>query len=535
MPNFKILTAEKIESIINDNERLRAAFVNSSGLMNSPAGAAPTFDDTAGLVVTDRRLVFAAPNGDRFDVVSHPYGSIADLTLSRGRDEILSLTTTDGESWGFDFPDTDPSMLDAVLNHLQWIGLVRDRVLQCRNDAELAAGRIRSLADDMEWSEAEETYRATRTDIDDLICAVQFTDPIPDHVLAPELGSIERTLEGAHVRLAIERARSELDLAQYLLENEQYDQANGILRQAHEYYTQARDQSDIVQRGDHFQFGTQRELNEEIQRLGWEIQTVTAEPIRQAHEARMLAETTEEQADAIEHWERAYSRYDRVVRLESTDGGRTLAGDSAEIRESYEETARRLVAEHRELARQAWEKGAERQRDGQTTAAIVACLDAREHIESALSVARNVGSDAVSELESYLDTMDWTISILRGSNTSPGESEGFVPSLEAEAYGLASPPEATPEASGNDHFVRGATANPAPRSDGGTAPTDADAAMSADDLVSLTAPEESMPDPTAGPTDSGEDTGGPSSASADGTAELHEATDFESFADVGHQ
>lgn len=535
MPDFTILTAENIASIINDNERVRAAFVNSSGLTSSPAGVASAFEDTAALVVTDHRLVFATPVGDAFETVSHPYDSIATLDLSRGRDDVLSLTTTDGESWGFEFPDTDPSMLDGVLNHLQWIGLVRDRVLQCRNDAELAAGRIRSLADDMDWSEAEDIYQETRTEIDDIICAVQFTDPIPDQVLAPELSTIERTLEGAHVRLAIERARSELDLAKYLLENEQYDQANGILRQAHEYYTQARNQSDIVQRGDHFQFGTQREINEEIQRLGWEIETVAAEPVRQAHEERMLAETTEEPGEAIDHWERAYIRYERVLRLESTDAERTLAGNSAELRAAYEETAHRLVEEHRELARRDWETGARRQREGKTSAALVYCLDAREHVESALSVARDVGSDAVSELESYLDTMQWTISSLRGSDTSPDDSQGFVPSLDADSPDLSSAPEATTEATGTDQFVRGQTAEPSPRSDGGTTTADADERLSTDDLVSLSAGEDAASEPTAGPADAVDGQGGIPGDSADAATELHEVTDFETFADVGHQ
>lgn len=478
-------TAESIQSLISDNERVRAAFVNPNGLATAPEPAQKVLNGTVALVVTDRRLMFATPDGEGYLDISHHYSELVAIDVHRGRSPFVRLTTTDGEVWKFSFPRADPSVVSAVGKHLQWIGLVRERVIEYRNDAEIAAGEIRSLADEMEWEEAESIYGEMRDVIDSLICAVQFTDPIDDAVLAPELTEIERTLEKAHVRLYLERSRSELELGQFLLENEDYDQAHTVICRADEYFTLARNYSDTLQRGDAFQFGTQRELNEEIQRLGWEIETVAAEPVRQAAEARIRAQATDDPGEAVECWERAYRRYGQVLRLACQDTEGRLVSDRDEIQAHLERAAEATVDHHLEISRTEWNDGVDRHRDGEVKAALERCLTAKAHLESAISVATDVGNHDVTALESRKQRMDEMIYDLRRADGPPADP---TPSPDTEA---ATSPSASEEST--------------PATDGEDGPTPSD-------LVDPTSPSDEAEGASPARQDPGDETAGDDSS-----------------------
>lgn len=230
----------------------------------------------------------------------------------------------DGDSWEFPLSESDPDTVDAVLRHLRWVGELRSQLVSCRNDVELAAGEISDRAAEMEWEKAEAAYEEVRGRVDRLIMAVQWTKPIDDGVIAPELTEIERTLERAYAGLFIEHGLSQLELTTQLVENEDYEQAGTVLRSAREHYQRAKDRLEVVTRGDAFQFGEQRELREDLDRLGWEIKAVAAEPLRQAHEARIRADQAGEPDVAIDPLETAFRRYGHVLSVALGDGGPSL-------------------------------------------------------------------------------------------------------------------------------------------------------------------------------------------------------------------
>lgn len=438
---------DDIESITDDNERVRAALVGPDGLTRIAGDEQRRVACTVVMVVTDRRVLFVAgtssAGGGGGDAGSLAYADLAAVAIKGEDPAVLTLSTANGVRWEFQFPDGDSDRIDAVVRHLRWIGELRSRVVACRNDVELAAGEIRDHAAGMEWDEAESVYGSHRTRLDRLIGAVQVTEPIADAVVAPELTDMGRTLERGYARLYIERAQSQLELAQQLVENEDYDQARKALQTAEQHYERASDRADAVERGDAFRFGEQRDLRHDLDRLEWEIETVAAEPIRQAHEAKIRAKDAPDRPVAVERWETAFRRYQSVLELEWDDGDRHFSGDREEIREQLHAATDHLVEGHRTLAREKWDKGVTLGRNDAVKSALRACTDARDHLDRAAGLAAEFRPDDAAEIERRQDGMERALQEMRDTatvddGTGKAESDGEETASESEPSGAAS-------------------------------------------------------------------------------------------------
>jgi hypothetical protein len=395
----------------------RAIWISTQGCVRETREQAHQISVPIATAVTDRRLLFLTQGerrGEPDDVYPLPYSEIASVDTDG---ETLLVTTTESVVWRVPFPDS-PKM-EPVLRHLRWIGQVRGRVLGIGNDVELAAGEITEDAYSLDWEQARSTYKRVRDELDEAVLAVQLVEPVATHHLAPELTEIERTLERTHARLSIERAKSTLSLARHLVENEEYDRAKAKIREANSYYVRAQNQSDAIKRGDAFRFGPQRELQEELENLSWEIETVAAEPIRQAHEAKIQARSATEPQEKLDHWERAFQRYGHVLAFDWDESGGSSPGNSEEVQADRETAAEHIVKLREELAREAWDTGATHQREGRTTAALEHCLVAVEHLERVCELTESVGLDDETAIEDRLDQMREVVSQLR---ESPNES-----------------------------------------------------------------------------------------------------------------
>jgi tetratricopeptide (TPR) repeat protein len=432
-------------NIISDNEEMRILLVGESGMRQVGAETEVDVGFPVGMVVTDRRILFVPaedPEGKNAGELS--YGELAGIDVT---DSSIELTTTDGVVWEFPVGRSAQDDVNAARRHLQWLGQVRNRVVSYGNDVQLAAGIIRSQADELEWEGAEETYQKARGKLDDLICDVQCTEPIPDEVLAPELADIDRSLEKAHIRLSIERSKSQLELGRHLVENEDYEQARKVLEAAQNYFEQARDWREEIERGDSFQFGRQREIRKELEDLGWEIETVAAEPIRQAHEAKVRAENTDDPVEAVDNWETAFRRYGNVLTLEWGDEGQNFAGDPAEVREEMRAAATRLIDLHEAVGAQRWNDGSKLESQGDLEAAEQRCKSATEHLERAHELAEEFDPPRAAEFETRLEEMFRTLLEIRneipsdrpadppadrpdGGSGPSGEQDGSVPPTE---------------------------------------------------------------------------------------------------------
>lgn len=356
-------------------------------------------DVPVGLVVTDRNLVFAAVGGDGSDAGKLAYGELAGVDLE---DELLVLTTVEGVNWRFPLAEPDSEAVDIAVRHLCWIGEVRNRLLSTENDIELATGKIRSLADDLDWEAALETYQDARERLDDLICVVQATMPLSDAVLAPELADLDRRLESACARLFIERCQSQLELVTQLIQYEDYEQARKVFEEATDYYDRARWHTEEVKRADAFQFGRQRDLAHSIEEVRWEIESAAAEPLQQAKEATVQAETADALSTEIEYLETALRRYRGLRTLAWYE---YLADDPDTVADDIQETATQLVERHERAARDRWNDGSRLETEGRLQEAIDACTVATEHLERAHELAEEFDPQRASEFESRLKQM----------------------------------------------------------------------------------------------------------------------------------
>lgn len=427
--------AAHFDDIIADTESLLGSFRSRDGVVRAEGSDQTVVDRVVLTAVTDRRILFTIPDSQQSGAVTLCYDEIASISVG---EPVLSLTTMDGVGLEWRGPSPAPS---AVATHLRWIGDIRGRIRSLANDVELVAGAIRTHADALEWEAGLDTYRETRETLDALLNDVFCTEVVPEAALAPELTEIERTLETAHTRLFIERGRDQLELGRQLIENGDYEQGRKVLQQAQADHEQATELRDAVERADAFQFGTQRDLAEDIQSLGWKIETVAAEPIRQAHEAKIAAESADGPAEAVDHWERAFQRYGHVLTLEWGTDERNFAGDPEKVRPELERAATALIDCHSALADACWNEGADKQADGDSKAALELCLDAQKHLERTHELAEEFAPDRVDDIAPRLETM--ADAVLRMRHAEPTTDD---PEPAAEEAG---PVESTAPAAGD--------------------------------------------------------------------------------------
>lgn len=374
-----------VESIIDENIVRDTAPVSTEWIER--ATGERRVDEPTVLAVTDRGVVFLTPESVERSPLGKHRLAYSDLAAVGIRDRTIELTTTGGEVWRMAI-DESADGTGRLQRHLRHVGELRSRIVSCRNDVELAAGSIRERARAMDWEQAETAYADTRRAVDDLIRTVQAVEPIPDHHLAPELTAMGRQLERAHARLHFERAESALALGRHLIDSEEYDRAGETLGDAQHHYERAQAHAAEVERGDAFQFGLQRALHEEMDRLGWEIETVAAEPLLRGYEAKVRGEGSDDPEVALGFWEEALSQYGHVLTLESDDRGPNFTSDRGSVRREQEAAAERIVALRTALARESWDDGVTRQRQGEYKPALRYCLTAIDHVERARELAR---------------------------------------------------------------------------------------------------------------------------------------------------
>jgi len=369
-----------LPGIIDDSERVRALWSSPAGVVRDEGDEQRQVDATVVMLVSDRRILFVA-RGDGAESPAGTYSlTYGDLAGVDDGGEHLALRTTGGVVWRVPLPSETSPDVETVLAHLRWIGGLRSRLVRCGNDVELAAGEIREHAHALDWDRARTSYEQVRE-------------------------RIERQLERVHTRLYIERAKAALAMGRHLVESEEYEGARQRLREAQRFYDLALAQSDAVKRGDAFQFGPQRELQNDLENLGWEIETVAAEPIKQAHEAKIEAQFVDDPGEALEGWEAAFRRYGHVLTLEWDDGGRNFAGDPAEVRRDRASAAREIVRLRRELARREWNEGARLQSEGSNAAALDRCTEAVDHLERGLELAEEFEAGDPAAIAGRLDGM----------------------------------------------------------------------------------------------------------------------------------
>lgn len=416
-----------VRDIINDNEVLHGVFTGPDGLTRIEGGKTHSVTCTIRVVVTEQRVLFVADSpGGGVEAGSLAYGHLASAGID---DETLVFTKTDGTRFELDLPDSPSETVEAAKRHLAWLGQVRSQIIACQNDLDLTVGEIHDHAAAREWALASGEYESFRETLDQLVVAVQLTDPVPDDELAPELTEMEQTIERARAQTFLERARSELELGRQLVDNDNYDQAWSVLASAMEYHDRAAKRANAIEPPEAFRFGEQRELQEDIEQVGDEIDSIAVEPIERAERARQNAREADD--PAVEPLETALGLYGSVLEMEWGTNGRYFPGDREEIRAERETVADQLIGHHRELAREAWDAGSELRDDGKVKRALEECETALSHQERARDLATIVRSDTAEAIENRRHEMEQTIKTIR--DTAEADSTtGTDPSADGD-------------------------------------------------------------------------------------------------------
>jgi tetratricopeptide (TPR) repeat protein len=405
---------------------VRAAIVSSEGIQRASEDKREQVSQTAALIVSDQGVhLVTGGQAENPESESIPYGNLVDVSVRAG--ERIKLATIEGTEWLFTLRDGNIETRSAI-RHLRWVGELRSRLVRCRNDLETAAETIKRNAKNLEWKKAAQTYEDIRGRLDQIICAVQWTEPIDDAVIAPELTQMERTIESARARLYIRRAASQLELGQQLLCNGDYEQARTALHQAGSFHKEATRSSEAVKRGDAFQFGTQRELEADLKQLSWELETVAAEPIKQASEATLRARSAENRTSAIEHWESALQQYNQILTLGWTAEDYPFVADRTQTRAEIKAVAAELVELYRSEGKAVWNSGVTKREEGDRKAAIEACQAAISHLERATELA-----------PARCEKINSRIEEMRGIVTEIRQNASMEPHDHAKATALATP------------------------------------------------------------------------------------------------
>lgn len=256
-------------------------------------------------VATESRIVFAAI--DEQEGGSLDYADLASIQTGDGE---VVVRTCEGVRCQLPLAGDEPGTHETCA-HLRWVGDIRSEVVASRNDVDLAVGEIRDHASAMEWEKAEMKYAEMRGNLDSLLVRLDVA-PLPDAALAPELTELERTLEKAYVRMLVERAESELELADQLLVNGDYDRVGSVLCEAERYSGRARSHAAVLERPDSFRFGEQREIFDSLDRVTAQIEDFATQLLGSGNEARRRAATTGEPEAAIDRLETALECYRSV-------------------------------------------------------------------------------------------------------------------------------------------------------------------------------------------------------------------------------
>lgn len=369
-------------------ERARAALISSDGVQHTGDGRSERIAETVVVVVTNARVMFVAPD-EEMDLQewSVYYGEMKEVSIDRSKNNKLMVVSKEGDIWEGALPNADSEMLDAVIRHFDWVSHIRQDLLALEAAVDEAAVEIRDKADEMEWKAGREIYSDLRDDLDELIVDIQLTLPMADETIAPELTDIERALEEANSRLYLECARAYTKSGKALVEQQEYRRATDALDRAIALQRRAEGQNDVVKRGDSFEFGRQRVLGDDIERLEWKMETVAAEPVHQAEQAKRLAEQVPDPSAALDHWEDAVDRFTKILELDWWEKAQPIADDiAADAEEQRQEAIRGLIDSRIDLGERHWDAATDSEDSSDARAHYEAAVT---HYERALELAQD--------------------------------------------------------------------------------------------------------------------------------------------------
>lgn len=431
---------------LDADEPVRATVRCPAGY-DCPDGPTDSVADPVVLGVTDRRVLVVPDEGEAAGTrpvgeeaeeataadavtaadaatLSLPFTALGAVSLIRGREPVLELVSADKVTYRFPLPPGDGSHASAVAD-LRWLGEVRGRVLATSQEVLTAADRIEARGEAGDSGPALEIYDRARAVLDRLLDTVHATTPLTTAVLAPDLTEVERALEAAVTRAYVARSGGHLDDAAAAVEDHDLEVARTALEAARDDRDAAERHASEVFTREEFRFGLERDLEEELRELGWEIEAVAADPIRRAQEAVVEAQAADDPAVAAERYEDAIEDFRGLLPLGWREGARQFDGDPTAVRADLARVGERLLACYRTLAERERETMAERAAADDRDGASAACEQAAAHLERARELAVEFAPGAVDDVDDALSALRDQAETL-SQNSAAGPDAGDV-------------------------------------------------------------------------------------------------------------
>lgn len=383
------------------------------------------------VLVTDTRLLFIIGDNQKGDdgdcSVTVPLSEIELVQSSSGflSTEVVVTTRTDVR-WRFPCKDD----VEEVVAYLEVATEAWKHVESRLDDARKQLVDASQHREDREYDEA---MRAIE-DASEAIAAAREreTSFVPSGVetMDTRIGRTEDRIGEERGRTLRARATHNLDRAERLWREDEYDAAHESFVAAHDDYVSA---LAVEEAG----FEESSSLRKKLARVERNLSSLERAPVERGDLARERAGETDDPAERGDLLERALERYRRALELDWGSDEKRFVANTAEIRERVDAVASELVETRRRLAAGRVQEGDRHRENGRRERAIECYREARDVLEATLETARELVPDATDPLVEHRDAVDRRLADLApddGDGSGPGPTDD-----RSDSDGVAGP------------------------------------------------------------------------------------------------
>ncbi|WP_136716223.1 restriction endonuclease [Halorientalis salina] len=371
--------------------------------------------------VTDTRVLFVvgdcSEDGD--EMFGVPYTEIEDVKTNRGvLKKSVDVWTTSGVRWRF-FVKSGVEVGPAA-EYLERAAVVWSRVEGQLQHARKYVAAISDHATEGDHEQAREAATTAREYVEEARRkAAELTEDREDAIW-DRIETTERRLEKGVLDIHVSRADGQVATAERKWQAEQYNDAYDSFLAARNQYELA---LDIAREQDLPEADDIRTWADEVTQR---IDQLSKSPLQRAEDTYERARAAEDLDTTIELLAESLETYQSALVLDWGNEDQRFAGDSETIRTQIEAVVGDLVGARRDLAEKRWRAGDWFSETGEFDRARSEYEAAREHVEAALSVARELDPDLEPALADDLTDLDAAIERLtdrsNGADRESGES-----------------------------------------------------------------------------------------------------------------
>lgn len=392
-----------LASYLDEGERPVILRANAKkGVFRSEVGSdererrAPGEGYRAFALATDTRLLFVVGDSDGGDrSISVPLSDVEVVEHSTGLLGGEFVVTTAGDvAWYFPCrSDLGPMVeyLDAA--SLSWIGIE-----DCLDDAREALAEADRLTRSRWYDDAMAAVRDAMSETDAARRAERELHAEGVAAATERIGRVEARIEAVRVDALEGRAAREIDRAERLWRDSEYERAHDAYGQAHDDYEEALAAADDA--------ADAERLEAKLDRVERNVAALERSPVESAEQARQQAGEADDPRERGDRLEFALDRYRSALELDWGRSNRRFEGDTERIRDAIDTVASDLVETRREYAARRVRAGDDHREEGRTGQAAACYRDAYDALGDTVPTARELVPGALDGLTDQRDAVE---------------------------------------------------------------------------------------------------------------------------------